>query len=82
MNVADVIKQVLRDDKGNPHVGRAPRVETPAERHAEAVRLAKVALQESVGMPIVCDWQAAALKVCRAVIEGDGLGQKAEGKAT
>jgi hypothetical protein len=34
---------------------------------AEAIRLAHVALDESEGLPIVCDWMSAALKVCRYV---------------
>lgn len=35
----------------------------------ETLRLARVALEESEGEPIVCDWMDAALKVCRAVLD-------------
>lgn len=35
----------------------------------ETLRLARVALDESEGAPIVCDWMNAALKVCRAVLQ-------------
>lgn len=53
-------------------------ISTSAERHEEIVRLAKGAIMENMGMPCSQDWQEAALMVCRAVIEGDGLGRPAQ----
>lgn len=35
--------------------------------HEETRRLAAVALVESSGYPMVCDWMVAALKVCAAI---------------
>lgn len=41
----------------------------PDEKYAETRRMAEVALRESAGATLATDWQAAALAVCRAVLE-------------
>ena len=41
----------------------------PDAKYAETRRMAEVALRESAGVDLVADWQAAALSVCRTVLD-------------
>lgn len=47
----------------------------PDAKYAETRRMAEVALRESAGVDLVADWQAAALSVCRTVLEASHLAE-------